>query len=384
MIRGLANSSGTTHIVVPLSEEMAHQGCEVSVFHVDKGTEPAVEPDPSLVSSHRFPLSLPMNNPGVSWAFARAVQARITEFDVVHVHAVWNFPTWTAMRHARRAGIPYVVAPQGSFAPWALSENRWGKRLYGHLTELPLLKRADCLQALTETEKEQFRQAGLRGPVEVVPNGIDARHFQLHREPLWARLGLAEGQKTLLFLSRLHPKKGLDILIDAFAQICRVRDDITLVIAGHDAGTGFADRIRTWIDQRGLSDRCRLVGELRGEEKYRTFLGADAFVLPSYSEGLPVAVLEAMAAQLPVVVTTRCNIPEVAEWGAGRVVEPSAPAIAGGIEALFQDPAAAEQAGRNGGRLVGEKFSWPGIAANLIAIYEKFCAAKARRRVTAH
>ncbi len=383
MIRGLANSSGTTHIVGPLSEEMARQGCKVSVFHVQKGTEPAVEPDPSLVESCRFALSLPFNNPGVSAEFWRALKSRIADFDVVHVHAVWNFPTWTAMRLARRAGVPYVVAPQGSFAPWALTENRWGKRVYGHLTELPLLKRADCLQALTETEKAQFREAGLSGPVEVVPNGVDVTHFDLEAAPLREQLGLGTNQKTLLFLSRLHPKKGLDILIDAFARLCRTRDDVTLVIAGHDAGNGFEGRVRSWIEERGLSDRCRLIGEVRDEAKYRTFRGADAFVLPSYSEGLPVAALEAMAARLPVVLTHRCNLPEVAHAGAGWVTEPNAGALAEALLALFQDPAAAAEAGANGRRLAEERFSWPGVAKRLLEIYRGLVAAGAPERVAA-
>lgn len=369
VIRGLANSSGTTHIVVPLSEEQARQGCQVSVFHVRKGAEPPVEPDPALVESGCFPASLPLDNPGVSLEFARAIDRRIREFDVVHIHAVWNFPTWWAMRAAHRAGVPYLVAPQGSFEPWALAQNRWGKRLYGRFTERPLLQRAAWLQALTTTEAEQFRRQGLHAPAVIVPNGIDPGVFERPAPRLTERLGLPDEARTLLFLSRLHPKKGPDVLIEAFARLAPRHPEVTLAIAGHDAGSGYAAAIRALIARRGLEGRCRLLGEVRGADKVEILLGADAFVLPSHSEGLPVAVVEAMGAGLPVVITPGCNLPEVAEREAGYVVAPDPAAIAGALDTVFADPARARAMGENGRRLVRERFTWASIARRLIEVY---------------
>lgn len=369
VIRGLANSSGTTHIVVPLSEEQARQGCRVSVFHVDKGDGPPIEPDPTLVESCCFPASVPLDNPGISLGFARAIDRRIAEFDVVHIHAVWNFPTWWAMRAAGKSGVPYMVAPQGSFEPWALAQNRWGKQIYGVFTERPLLRRATWLQALSATEAEQFRRAGLCAPAVIVPNGIDPRVFVRQVPRLAERLRLAPGQQTLLFLARLHPKKGLDILLDAFARLAVARADITLVIAGHDAGSGYAAMVREWIVGRGLASRCCLIGEVKGAEKYAILGGADAFVLSSYSEGLPVAVVEAMAAGLPVVITAHCHLPEVAEWGAGYVVDADAEAVAGALAALFSDPVRARAMGERAKRLVADRFTWDVIARRLTAVY---------------
>jgi glycosyltransferase involved in cell wall biosynthesis len=369
VIRGLANSSGTTHIVIPLSEEQARQGAQVSVYYVDKPPYPALEPDPALVESRCFAQSLPLANPGVSFEFVRAMNRDIGKFDVVHIHAVWNFPTWWAMRAAYRAGVPYMVAPQGSFEGWALNQNRWGKRLYGMFTEMPLLRRATWLQALTATEEGQFRRAGLDAPVVIVPNGIDPERFNRTAPRLVERLGLQEGGRTLLFLSRLHPKKGVDVLVEAFARFAPSHPEVFLVIAGHDGGTGYRSKIEELIARHGLEHRCRLIGEVRGVDKYETLLGADAFVLPSHSEGLPVAVVEAMGAGLPVVITPGCNLPEVAEQGAGLVVRADPGEVAEALNKVFASGDQARAMGENGRRLVRERFTWAGIARQLLEIY---------------
>ncbi|GAB4342132.1 MAG: glycosyltransferase [Desulfobulbaceae bacterium] len=371
VIRGLANSSGTTHIVLPLSEEQSRQGADVSVYYVDKPPFPGLEPDSKLVESRCFGLSLPIDNPGISLDFARTINARISSFDVVHIHAVWNFPTWWAMRAAYRAGVPYMVAPQGSFEPWALTQNPWGKRLYGMATEIPLLRRASWLQALTEAEARQFRQAGLDAPVVIVPNGIDPSVFDQDAPRLVEKLGLPAGAKTLLFLSRLHPKKGVDVLVEAFSRFASQHEEVFLVVAGHDAGTGYMKTIGEQVARHGLNRRCIFVGEVVGREKYQTLLGADAFVLPSHSEGLPVAVIEAMGAGLPVVVTPGCNLPEVAERDAGLVVGPDPEEVASALDTLFGDEETMRVMGENGRRLVREKFTWERIARRLLEIYEQ-------------
>lgn len=152
LIRGLANSSGTAHIVVPLSEEQARLGHSVTVMHVRKGVQALVEPDPALVTSRCFAESPPMGHLGPSLGLARALRREVSGFDVVHLHAVWNFPTWYGMRSAQRAGVPYIVAPQGSLEPWAFAHGRPLRRLWARWLELPLLAQATRLQALTETE----------------------------------------------------------------------------------------------------------------------------------------------------------------------------------------------------------------------------------------
>jgi poly(glycerol-phosphate) alpha-glucosyltransferase len=333
-----------------------------------------VLPDPALVESRCFAQSLPGSNPGFSFSFARAMRANVQAFDVVHAHAVWNFCTYWAMRTAYEARVPYVVAPQGSFEPWALAQSAMKKRLVGPLTEIPLFNRAAALQALTETEAAQFRRFGLTAPAVVVPNGVDLAKFDRKAPPLAVQLGLAPGAATLLFMSRLHPKKGLDVLLRAFAQVSAALPALTLVIAGNDAGTGYAGELTRLAGTLGIGDRCRFAGEVRGEAKLDMLAGADAFVLPSHSEGLPVAAIEAMAAALPVILTPGCNLPEVASAGAGLIVEPVPEMLARAIGDLFANRDAARAMGDNGRRLVAGKFTWRRIGAETLGIYRNLLA----------
>lgn len=373
VIRGLANSSGTTHIVVPLSEAQARLGHAVTVMHVRKGTEPLVEPDPSLVRSCCFAESPPMGHLGPSLGLARALRKEMPSFDVAHLHAVWNFPTWYGMRTAWREGVPYIVAPQGSLEPWAFAHGQRSRQLWARWLELPLIARATRLQALTDTELEQMRAFGLHVPVAIIPNGVSAEWLEHENDPnerLAERFGLTSGLRTLLFLSRLHPKKGLDVLLKAFAAADL--EDVALVVAGDDAGSGYGLQMSTLAADLGLQDRCRFIGEVRGPEKRALMAAADAFALPSHSEGLPVAVLEAMASALPVLITPGCNLPQVADFGAGLIVEPEVAAVASGLRMLFNnDDVQLRHWGEKGRALVRQRFTWAQIARETIAVYRE-------------
>ena len=364
----MANSSGTTHIVKPLAEEQARRGHDVRVLFVEKPPYESVIPDSALVESIKCGQSLPLANPGVSLEFAQIASQRIPEADVVHVHAVWNFPTYWAMRIARKSRIPYLVAPQGSFESWALGQNRFGKKLYGSLTELPLLKAATGIQALTNNEERQVRAMGIDAPVHVVPNGVIDGQFSKDALPLWQQIGLKEPTPTILFLSRLHPKKGIDVLLRAFALYSQAHRGI-LVVAGHDAKSGYRQTLENLAKDLGVADKVHFIGEVSGSKKEDVLAGADIFVLSSHSEGLPVAVVEAMAAGLPVVITDGCNIPEVEENGAGIVVDQNPEAIAASIQLLVSNSERRSVMSCHARALVKERFTWSAIAQSLDTVY---------------
>ena len=371
VVRGLANSSGTTHIVIPLAEEQAKRGHDVSVFHVQKPGQESLEPDPDLVESRLFDITIPTRHLGFSVPFAREMRKTVSGFDVVHIHAVWNFVTYWTMRCARKAGVPFVVAPQGSCDPYAWQLGSALRRLYAHAFEIPLLRRASRIQVLTEEEKRQVRRLGIDAPCTVIPNGVYLEYYDRQKNviPLREKLDLPEGERTLLFLGRLHPKKGLDILAEAFGRLVESVPDITLVIAGDDGGTGYRRKVEEMLDEAGGRDKSRFIGEVRGDEKYRVQLGADAFVLSSYSEGLPVAVVEAMAAGLPVVITHGCNLPEVHESDAGYVVPAEEKAVAAALTELLGDPETMARMGGSARRLVERKFTWEQIGLKAAELY---------------
>jgi poly(glycerol-phosphate) alpha-glucosyltransferase len=371
VVRGLLNSSGTTHIVGPLSEAQARLGHELSVYFVAQSGGEVVAPRADLVTTRCFPRSLSLHHPGVSLPFARALQKVVADFDFVHIHAIWNFPTLFTMLASSRVGVPYMVAPQGSLEPWVLRQHRWPKALYARFAEIPLMNRAAFMQALSQAEATQIRAAGITAPLAIVPNGVTLGTFERRAPPLTRKLNLPSGQKTLLSLSRLDPKKGVDILIRGFAKYAVARNDVTLVIAGGDAGSGYRSALESVAIAEGVAHRVVFVGEVMGDAKYDVLRGADAFALISHSEGLPVAGIEAMAAGLPVIVTPGCNLPEVSAWDAGLIVNPEPEAVAQGLVTLFADIDAARRWGDNGLRLVREKFTWDRIARQACEFYEQ-------------
>lgn len=346
---------------------------------MEKGREPPVLPNPDLVDSRCFPRTLPLDNPGVSWGIAATLTRRVREHDVVHVHAIWNFPTWWAMRSAHRADVPYIVAPQGSLDPWALRQNTWGKKLYGALTEVPLLTHASRLQALTEKEAGQFHQFGIHAKSEIIPNGIGGELLRRRGKPAPGHFGLPKGCRTLLFLSRVHPKKGLDLLVDAVSSIRAGLPDLRIVVAGTDAGSGYLKEIRQRCSRLGVDDLFIFLGEVQGQAKQDALAAADAFILPSYSEGLPVAALEALGAGLPVIVTDQCNIPEIQRCNAGFVVLPDRSEMATAITKLFSlTDEERDEVGGNARELAFEYFTWERVARKSIDCYQTMIEERSR------
>lgn len=370
VIRGLANSSGTTHIVGPLAEAQARQNHSVKVLFVEKTREPAVVPDPSLVESQGFPMTVPSER-GWSRPFARAFRSAVRHTDVVHVHAIWNFPTWYAMREAHRAGVPYVVAPQGSLEEWALNRGKHLKALYASMAEKPYFDRAAAMQALTPAEASQCRRFGIKAPVTILPNGVDLASVDRRTETadLRAQLSLPPDTVLFLFLGRVFPKKGLDLLIPAFARLAAMRNDVVLAIAGDDGGNGYRVAMERLARVHGIAGRAHFLGEVRGDRKFCLFRDADAFVLSSYSEGLPVAVLEAMACRRPVVVTRNCNVSDVHDRKAGWLVEPSVDGVFGGLNDAARSREERLRRGDNARRLVEERFTWERIASESVRCY---------------
>jgi poly(glycerol-phosphate) alpha-glucosyltransferase len=233
------------------------------------------------------------------------------------------------------------------------------------------MNKAWAIQALTAAEALQIRALGITAPAQIIPNGVDLNCFGRGAPPLHRMLGLAQGERTILSLSRLDPKKGIDILIRGFASFSRNSDGslFTLVIAGQDSGTGYKAELERIVAKEGVSSKVRFIGEVRNETKYSILLGADAFALISHSEGLPVSVLEAMAAGLPVIITPRCNLPEVVDAGAGFLVRSDPEEVAGALARLFRNEDSTCVSGDAGRRLVAKKFSWTSIASQVIDLY---------------
>ena len=344
----------------------ARPGRRVSVFGLDDPT-PTIE----VLRRSGVPVHAAASHGPRSFGFAPSLDRalRSSPADILHVHGLWMYPSVAAPRWADARQAPYLVSPHGQLDTWALAHRGWKKRLASLAYESRHLRGAACLHALCEAELASMRAAGLINPVCIVPNGVDIPGDCIEA-PLW-RAGVPAQAPILLFLGRLAPQKGIPHLLRGLAL---ARDSASpvgwqLIIAGWGEAA-YRIQLERLSASLGLCDIVHFVGPQFGDEKARTLAAADAFILPSLSEGLPIAVLEAWAARLPVLMTPQCNLPEgFAETGAIRI-EADAEGVEQGLRQLFaMPPQRRRQIGAQARQFVSKRYSWAGVADEMEAVY---------------
>jgi glycosyltransferase involved in cell wall biosynthesis len=253
--------------------------------------------------------------------------------------------------------------------PWSLTQSRWKKRLALALGWRRMLERAAALHLLNADEKALVAGLGLRTPGIVIPNGVNLADFDPPPDPALFRRQLPElgDRPYILFLGRLHYKKGLDHLAEAFRIVACQLPDMHLVVAGPDDGA--RRDLESRVAGAGLADRVHIPGPIYGPAKLSCVAGAACFCLPSRQEGFSVAILEALACGTPAVVSTECHFPEVAEVGAGEIVLLDTGALAAALNRVLADFSRRELMGKAGRELVAARFTWPRIAEHCIDTY---------------
>ena len=290
--------------------------------------------------------------------------------DLAHLHALWMYTSVVTHRWAQRRGKPYVVTPNGMLEPWALRNSKWKKRFARLFYEDRTLRGAACLQANTTKELNDIRTYGLTNPVAIISNGINLPADKEQREVEGRTSeGARPSSKVLLFLARIHPKKGLAELIEGWRISPARRNGWMLEIAGWD--DGHEAQLRAHCERLELCSSVSWVGPQYGLDLANAYKRASAFILPSFSEGLPMAVLAAWAYGKPVLMTPHCNLPEGFAAEAALEIDPDPDSIAEGITRIVEMPGEELAAmGRRGRRLVEEKFTWPKVAADMKAVYD--------------
>ena len=264
--------------------------------------------------------------------------------------------------------MPYVLRPLGSVDPWSLARRRLKKQLYLRLIERRNLARAAAVHATSDRERRSLETLDRRLRIAVVPIGVDVGPRAVRR----GAAVVAGEPVRLLFLSRLHQKKGLELLIEALTSL---RDlDWRLDIVG-DGDAAYVAQLRRRVDERRLADRIAFRGFAVGDDKRRLLDAADVFVLPSYDENFGLAVAEAMAASLPVIVSRDVALsPDVVESRAGLSVSLNAGELAAAIAALIGDSDLRRDMGANARVLASRRFAWPVVARQLADLYERVAA----------
>jgi poly(glycerol-phosphate) alpha-glucosyltransferase len=289
---------------------------------------------------------------------------RSADLDIVHGHGMWMYQSRDILKWAKSKGRPHLVTPHGMLDPWALRNSKWKKRIAAVLYERARMKSAYCIHALCNPEVDAIRRYGLTNPICVIPNGV---HIPNLSPDDHAR---TSEPKTLLYLGRMHPKKGLEQLIYAWDKLLRMRKpDWRLAIAGWDQG-GYAARLRALSRALDLDDSIVFPGPQFGEDKHHLLANAHAFVLPSLSEGLPMTVLEAWAYGLPVVMTPECNLSHGFDKGAAIRVGSDPQAIAKGLlELTAMSDTERTCMGRAGQSIVRSQYSWSSVTTTMRSVY---------------
>ncbi len=292
-----------------------------------------------------------------SWPLSVWLSTHVSDFDLLHIHALFSFAALPASYWATRRGVPYIVRPLGTLNEWGMTHRRpWLKRASFHLLERRILKHAAVVHYTSHQERREAETLGVTGISAVIPNGLPDSLPEGFSGAFRRRYPQLRGRRIILFLSRLDQKKGLDLLLRAFADLRRKAPDAILVIAGGGRDE-FIEELKAETRTLGIAEEILWTGFLTGEDKQAAFADAVMYVLPSYSENFGIAVAEAMAAGLPVVVSDQVGIHnDIVEAAAGLVVRCEVGDLTQTMLRLLNDPALRVSLGRNGKNLVAVKY----------------------------
>jgi glycosyltransferase involved in cell wall biosynthesis len=378
------NAGGLFDGVRRLVQSQTSAGMDSRVFAIKDDFTEADSAAWEPIKVQTFPPSWPRQL-GYSPSFLK--ELAVYEPDVAHTHGIWVYPSSATNRYCRKTRTPYIISPHGMLDGWAVNNSRWKKAVAHFLYEGAHLREARCLRALCEAEARAIRELGLSNDIAIIPNGIDFPTGLPDSPAPWSGV-VGPGQKVILFLARLHAKKGLVNLINAWAA-SRLSEssEWVLAIAGWDQG-GHEQELKqlagesgiVWTDIRPKSTprppsssrppSIVFLGPQFGGAKAACYHYSDAFILPSFSEGVPMTVLEAWTRSKPVLITPQCNLPEGFAAGAAMKVDPAVKSLTGGLIGFSQLSDEERIAmGRRGYALASQKFVWPRIADQMKEVY---------------
>lgn len=368
---------GPINVALGLSSAFVRMGQEVTIFTTDAGTSSRLD----------VPLGTAVNIKGVkvyyfpvryfkhykfSPALFKALRNNIPSFDIVHIHSLFQFSTLAAAYFCRKYHKPHLIRPLGQLDPYVLKKRALSKKIYLGLLERRNLEGAQAVHFTTDDEKNLANSLGLKIKSVVCGLGVDLEEFRILPEygTFRSRQPGIKDKKIILFLSRINFKKGLDLLVEALADIVKKRDDVVLVIAGPD-NEGYGKKVRSWVDRLGIAQDVIFTGMLLGQDRLAAFRDSDVFVLPSYSENFGLVILEAMACGVPVIVSNRVNISsEILKEKAGLVVDTDHVQLSGAIQRLIDEPRLKKELVERAKVFVEERFTWEIISSRLIDIYK--------------
>jgi len=334
---------------VVLNQEIKQDGYSLYYFHVQ-------------FNSYVFSLD-----------YFKAIKNNINKFDIVHIHGIYRFPQAVTAYFCRKYNLPYIIRPHGSLSPYLFNSKRrkLRKRLYEYIIENRNLNNASAIHYTTEEEMVLAKPLGLKSNTFISPISIDiSKYDDLPVKGIFrGKYKIDNNKKIILYFGRINFVKGLDILIKAFAKTLNRFQNVLLVIAGPD-NEGYQTQVEQWIKNERIGTNVIFTGMLIGDEVLELLRDTDIFVLPSYTENFGIAVAEAMACGLPVVVSNKVNIyRDVLKAGAGLVTNCDSNEISDAFFQLLENEKRRKTLGRAGVKLVKEKYSPDKVVKNVIKLY---------------
>lgn len=372
---------GTIFSSHALNKELVKKGVDLTVYTTNVGIGGTVDSDSETivdgvkVKYFGFNKFFEVFNDN-GWLFStpltNALKETIGRFDIVYIVSIWGYPTAIAAYYCRKYGKPYIISPRGVFYPYTMEKAFWKKWPYYHLFIKNSLRNANAIHYTSEDEAEQSNSfLKLKNKHIVVPNGIESDKFSglPPKEDLIKLFPSLRAKRILLFLGRLHQKKGLDILTEAFARIADEEPNTHLLIVGNGE-PGYRKKIENLVEQLRIKDKVTFAGALNGVDKLRAYSGSDIFILSSYSENFGMAVVEAMACGLPVVISDQVGISrEIKVSDSGIVVAADTEGVYNGIKKLLGDDNLRQIIAKNAKTLIREFYDIDKVADKMIETF---------------
>jgi glycosyltransferase involved in cell wall biosynthesis len=376
-----------------LSQALARRGHQVTVLSVDWGLQPdsfkksgaiaAVEKGAfgwtaREVNVEAIYLPTWLRYRAASWnsGTGRFCRKRLRDFDVVHIFGLYDFLGPAVAGACFRKGIPYVVEPIGMFVP--IVRSFWLKRMYHLLLGRRMLSRCSFVVATSRLEATEIVSAGVPSEKIVLRrNGVERPQKPPKPGRFREARGIVKDAKVILFLGRLSQKKSPDLLLEAFALLCRRMDGAQLLFVGPDE-SGMQSKLARRAEQLGLAAQVRFCGAVFGEEKWSAYRDADVFVLPSLNENFGNTAAEAAAAGTPVVVTEKCGIAPLLAGVAGLVAAHDAASLCSAMERVLREPELREKLSE-GGRELAARLDWDAPAEEMERLYTRAASAEERQ-----
>lgn len=284
------------------------------------------------------------------------------KFDIIQIQSIWDPRYHKLVKIAQKLNIPYIITPRGMLEPWSLSQSKWKKKLALSLYQKADLQEAACIFATADMEARHVHDLGVNVPCSVIPNGIDISDYPCRKKR-------AEVMRQVLFLSRIHEKKGIELLIDAWRSIQKSYPDWMLNIVGNGEAD-YIDLLKHKIKDLGLYGYVNILDPVYGHFKVQMYQCSSIFCLPSYSENFGMVIAEAMSCGVPVITTTNCPWEFLNDTGTGWCIDLSVENLEKALrEAVSMDPVTLYEMGQKASQLVHERFYYLNVARRTVELY---------------